>query len=762
MGNRESSFLPAERRAQELLGKMTLKEKIGQLNQRMFGWNAYEKTEEGFELTDAFKEEVAQGDGVGALYGLFRADPWSRVNYANGITKEDRAKVANSLQKYVIENTRLGIPLLLSEECPHGHMALDGTMLPTNLAVGATFNPGLYEEAYTWVAKEIRTGGAHLGLVSALDVVRDPRWGRTEECYGEDPFLSSQMAAAVTRGLQGQNPSDLKSHSRVVAVLKHFCAQGASFGGRNGKAAAIGDRELREIHLPPMEAAIKAGAMGCMAAYNEIDGVYCHSSRRLLTEILREEWGFEGLVMSDGCAVDNLISICGGEDKAVAAALNAGVDLNLWSRAYLYAGRAVEKGFLSEAVLDEAVKRILTVKFHLGLFDNPYTEEAVSQEIYKEAQKAGEALAEEGVVLLKNSGGLLPLSGTLTKIAVIGPNGDNIYNQLGDYTPIQREHTGTTVVQGIKELASPQTQVLYAKGCGIRNPSREGFPEALAAAAASDVVVLALGGSSARSFDVTFDKNGAALLTDSAFEMDCGEGMDAADLELGGVQLELAKEIVKLGKPVIAVLIQGRPHAITWLSEKCDAILLGWYPGKEGGKALARILFGAVNPSGKLSVSIPRSSAQLPVYYNHKESSPYLDVSDTPLYPFGYGLSYTSFEYGPAVLDKTHIEAGLVEKGEVVSLSVTVTNTGSLRGKEAVQLYVTGKESGIGRRVKELKAFEKVELAPGESRRIAFRLGKAELGFWDEGMRFGVKPGKAILAIGPEDKKAVKCELTLV
>lgn len=757
MPYRDSS-LPIEKRVNNLLEHMTLKEKAGQLNQRMFGWRAYQKTEDGYAVTQEFREEVASGDGVGALYGLFRADPWSKVDFGSGIPARDSAKVTNLLQRYVLKNTRLGIPILFSEECPHGHMALDGTILPTNLGIGSTWNPRLYGEACACVAGELRARGCHLGLVSALDILRDPRWGRCEECFGEDPFLSARMAEAATRGLQGSGEKDRERPDKVAAVLKHFAAQGSAQGGHNGKAAAIGERELREIHLPAMRAAVRAGAKGCMAAYNEIDGVFCHASKKLLTGILRDEWHFTGIVMSDGCAVDSLAGVMGGEEEAVAAAVNAGVDLNLWSRSYASLEQAVRSHKVSEQTLDEAVRRVLRLKFELGLFDRPYTDEDRASFCIgtQRAQELSLQLARESAVLLKNENHLLPLRKDIGAIAVIGPNADSPYHQLGDYTPPQRRENVVTVLDGIRGAVSARTRVLYARGCGIRDRSKEGFAEALNAARQADAVVLVIGGSSARDFSVNFADNGAAKISGEPLDMDCGEGVDVADIALGGVQTELAQAIAATGKPVAVILIQGRPYAVPWIARNCDAILCAWYPGPQGGRAAADILFGDFCPCGRLSASIPRGSEQLPVVYNDKQTAPYADMPNTPLFPFGCGLSYTSFSYGPVRQSRTEITAEELENGAYAEFSVSVTNTGDRGGAEVVQLYISAIGSRVSRRCRELKGFRKLELAPGETGTAVFRLGREELGEWNEDMRFAAEPGTIRVTFGwnPENAPA--------
>ncbi len=791
---------PIEARIEDLLGRMTLKEKVGQLNQRMYGWNAYRKTENGFELTEAFMEEVAAGGGMGALYGLFRADPWSKVTYENGITAADSAKVANQIQRYLVEHTRLGIPVMLSEECPHGHQALDGTLTPTNIGIGATWNPQLAEQAYAQVAAEIRARGAHLGLVSTLDLLRDPRWGRSEECFSEDPHLTAQFTKAAVHGLQGYRRSEEETagqkqegqpqvgeqpdvrqqtgHSeqagkqgqtqlasnKVAAVLKHFCGQGAGEGGMNAFPASIGERELREIHLPGMEAGVEAGALGCMAAYNEIDGIPCHANRKLLTGILREEWGFDGIVMADGTAVDRLLALTGDYESAAALALTAGVDISLWDKAFSTLEQAVLQGKVQVSFIDRAVRRVLQLKFQLGLFENPYTAEESAAEIVgnETARQVNLQLARESVVLLKNENRLLPLGAGLRQIAVIGPNADALYHQLGDYTAIQRPNSGTTVLEGIREL-SGDAKVVYAKGCSVRDESRDGFAEAVELARQSEVAVLVMGGSSARNFELKFDINGAAIVEDGQpSDMDCGEGVDLADLRLGGVQSELIRAIAATGTPIALVLIQGRPHAIAEVAPDCQAILSGWYPGPEGGRALGEILFGAVNPSGKLAVTIPYSSMSLPAYYNRKDQGydpRYADCPRPVLYPFGYGLSYTEFAYSNMRAVASERTLQQLAAGESFEIEIDVENTGTMGGAEVAQLYIKDMEATVTRRVKELKGFRKIWLEPGEKRTLSFSLTAKELGVWNVDMANVVEAGRIKAMIGGDSEPS--CSLML-
>ncbi|MEF2964888.1 glycoside hydrolase family 3 N-terminal domain-containing protein [Paenibacillus sp. M1] len=763
------AHVPIEERISDLLGRMTLAEKIGQLNQRMYGWNAYAKEEGGFALTEEFKREVAWGGGMGALYGLFRSDPWSGVNYANGITAADSARVANMVQRYVMENTRLGIPVLLSEESPHGHQALDGTMLPVNLGVGSTWNPALMERAYGYVAAEIRSRGAHVGLVSALDILHDPRWGRAEECFGEDPYLAARFTEAAVRGMQGEDPQDLTAEDKVAVVLKHLCAQGYAQGGRNAGPAPIGERELREIHLPGAKAGKEAGAAGFMAAYNEIDGVPCHANKSLLTGILREEWGFDGIVMADGTAIDRLLALTGSHEAAAALTLDSGVDISLWDTAFTTLAAAVEQGLVPEAEVDRAVRRVLRLKFRLGLFDRPYVNEmrplsAVGRPEFREVNLQ---VARESAVLLKNEGGLLPIGAEKRRIAVIGPNADRLYNQLGDYTSVQRDGSGSTVLEGIRRVAPAGTDVVYASGCGVRDMSDAGLAEAVAAAKSADVCVLVLGGSSARRFDTEFDSNGEAIVSaaqGNPAEMDCGEGVDLVDLALGGLQRRLAAEVAATGTPVVAVLIQGRPHALTGVDEHCGAVLCAWYPGPEGGRAIGELLFGKACPSGKLPVSLPRSTGQLPVYYNQKDpgrTRVYVDMPSAPLYPFGYGLSYTEFAYGEVGLSRREISAAELEAGQAVTVSVRVRNTGTRSGAETVQLYIRARESGITRRLAELKGFAKLELAPGEERVVSFSLGREELAIWNREMKFAVEPCRVAVLVGGNSRDTIGAELTV-
>ncbi|MFE6618874.1 glycoside hydrolase family 3 N-terminal domain-containing protein [Streptomyces sp. NPDC057740] len=698
---------PVDTRVHDLLSRMTLREKVGQLNQRMYGWDAYRRTPDGrFELTDALYAETDRFEGLGALYGLQRADAWSGVDHTNGPGAEDGAALAALVQRHVVERSRLGIPALFVEEVPHGHMALDGTVLPVNLAVGATWDPGLYERAAAHAAAELRSRGGHLALVSALDIARDPRWGRTEECFGEDPYLAARFTEAVVRGMQGE-PAEYFAADKAPVVLKHFAGQGATVGGRNSAESELGPRELHDIHLPAARAGVRAGAAAVMAAYNEVDGMPCCGNRALLTELLRERWGFEGLVMADGLAVDRLARITGDKVSAGALALAAGVDLSLWDEGFTHLEEAVERGLVTEEALDAAVARVLRLKFRLGLFD----QRDATVPFPVGGRELSTAVARSAVTLLRNDGGVLPLSASVSRVAVLGPQSATAAHQSGDYTAPQHPGAAVSLLDGLRRLAPPGLDIRHAPGCALTGDDLSGIPEAVAAAAASDLAVLVLGGSSARTPGTEFDANGAARTVVS--EMTCGEGVDLAGLRLGRAQHALLDAVVATGTPTAVVLVQGRPHAVP--ATGAAALLTAWYPGPWGGDALAEVLLGLAEPVGRLPVSVPRSAAQLPVYYNHKDTEygGYVDEDAEPLHSFGHGLSYTSFTYGPPRLSGHTVEAD-------------VTNTGERQGRSVAQLYLRRLRTPVWPRTLELCGFRAVELAPGETRTVAFPLG-AEL-----------------------------------
>ncbi|MFJ8166853.1 glycoside hydrolase family 3 N-terminal domain-containing protein [Streptomyces sp. NPDC094473] len=756
---------PVADRVRDLLSRMTLTEKVGQVNQRMYGWDAYERTPSGHRLTDAFRAEVAACDGMGALYGLQRADPWSGVTAETGIGAADGARVSDAVQRHVVENTRLGIPVLLVEEMPHGLQALDGTVLPVNLAVGATWNPELYEEAAALAAGQLRARGGHVALVSALDLVRDPRWGRAEECFGEDPYLAARFTEALVRGVQGP-AGDRIGPDRAAVVLKHFAGQGATVGGRNSAATELGARELHEIHLVAALAGVRAGAAGVMAAYNEFDGVPCAASHHLLTGILRERWGFGGLVMADGLAIDRLVRLAGDPVAAGALALRAGTDLSLWDDCYPRLAEAVRRGLVEESTLDTAVGRVLALKFRLGLFERPYTGVREAEDPTP-VEQLSERVARESVTLLAHDGVTLPLAGRhIGRVAVIGPNADSVPQQTGDYTAPQRPGTGGSVLAGIRAAAPGGTDVTYARGCGLVGGDLSGLPGAVASAAGADVAVLVLGGSSARESGARFDANGAAVVTSgNPVEMTCGEGVDLAGLTLPEGQSALLDAVAATGTPVVVVLVQGRPHALPDLTGRAAAVLSAWYPGPWGGRAVADVLFGAAEPQGRLPVSVPRSAAQLPVFYNGKDHGyrGYVDQPATPVHPFGHGLSYTTVEYGTPRLSLPSVAVDRFGDGtQPLSCTVRVTNTGGRPVRETVQLYVRRVLGGTSwPRVRELRGFVRVELAPGGSTEVTFPVDARTLASYTYAGEWAVEPGEFAVETGPSSLGTRAARLTV-
>lgn len=749
-----NTSLSPEERAIDLLGKMTIKEKVGQLNQKLFGFSIYTKNGDTVEFNDDFKNEVEKWGGIGVLYGLYRADPWSGKDFSDGLYGASAIEAYNAAQKYVMEHSRLGIPMLMSSECPHGHQALDGYLLPVNLAMGAAWNPDLVESAFKVVGKQMKEMGVDLALISMLDVLRDPRWGRSEECYSEDPYLCAQNAAAAVRGCTSQG---------VEALAKHFCAQGETTGGVNTSAASIGQRELREIHLPPMAAAAAAGAHGVMAAYNEIDGIPCHSNAWLLQDVLRDEMGFEGIVMADGCAVDRLGVLTNNDPAASAAyALSAGVDVSLWDEGFTHLEEAVERGLISEELLDRSVLRVLEMKFRRGLFEHPYLEKDQLHTFTYEDHTESLEIARQSAVLLKNDG-ILPIDGKKhLRIAVIGPNADAVYNQLGDYTPAQRENSCITPLAGIRDIME-NAEVNFALGCSICGNETDLIADAAKLAAESDLVILALGGSSSRFAFTNFDVNGAAVV-DGDIQMDCGEGVDSSSLELPGAQNKLAEAVFAAGTPVVSVIISGRPYAVPNIDKHSNAVLWSFYPGPQGGKAIAEILTGKTEPSGCMPVSVPRSTGQIPAYYNARSSydkMTYRDIEKTPLYDFGYGLHYTDFSVDSLDISK-EISCESLTKGESLPVACKVKNTGSRPGYAVVQLYIQALSGSIVRRCLELKNFSKIWLEPGEEKTVSLDLDINALGVWNRSMKFDAEPGTLNIIIKESGKTCCTDKIRII
>ena len=731
-----------EVRLQDLLRQMTLEEKVGQLAHTL-GWNYYEKDERGqVRLTDLFRSDL-KNRHIGCFWATLRADPWTRKTLKTGLSPEEAAEMTNLMQRYAQDSTRLGIPLFLAEECPHGHMAIGTTVFPTAIGRASTWNPELEKRAAGIVALEARLQGGHIGYGPVLDVARELRWSRVEEGYGEDPFLSGSMGSAYVRGLQGE---DGGSGENVIATLKHFTAYGVPEGGHNAGMAHVGVRELLTELSYPFEMAVKAGALSLMTAYNEVDGIPCTANPFLTNQLLRGQWGFSGFVVSDLYSIDGLVSqrVAANREEAGMLALRSGVDSDLGGNCFA-AGlvKACREGRLAEADIDRAACRVLRLKFEMGLFDNPYVEvkKAGKQIGTPEHREVAREVARQSVVLLKNENKLLPLSKEVKRVAIVGPNADNVYNQLGDYTAPQAPGSVITVFEGIRQKL-PGAEIRYVKGCAVRDTLNTSIEEACEVAKNSDVVVVVLGGSSARDFETDFLETGAAITNARRVsDMESGEGFDRTGLSLMGKQLELLKALYATGKPIVLVMIQGRPLELNWAAEHILAILTAWYPGSEGGRAIADVLFGDYNPAGRLPLSYPRHVGQLPVYYNHKSAGrqDYVEGTAAPLYPFGYGLSYTTFAYDGV---KMRVE------GDSVRVSVDVRNSGDRVGDEVVQLYLRDEQASVVTPFMQLKAFRRVSLAAGESRTVEFVLTREHLKILDLSLNWVVEPGFFTVLIG--------------
>ncbi|MBO9341703.1 MAG: glycoside hydrolase family 3 C-terminal domain-containing protein [Roseiflexus sp.] len=739
--------LPIERRVDDLLGRMTVEEKVAQLGSLWI----YEIADDCGLNRQWAQERMAHGLGqVTRLAGGSRLGP------------VETAHLANQIQRFLIEETRLGIPALIHDECCSGFLANGAVSFPQIIGLASTWMPELVEAMTRMIRQQMRVVGVHHGLAPVLDIARDPRWGRTEETFGEDPYLTTVMGIAYIRGLQGEDWGD-----GVMATGKHFVGYSASEGGLNWAPAHITPRELREVYLAPFEAAVRAARLASiMPAYHEIDGEPCSSSRRLMTEILRNEWGFDGLVVSDYMAIDQLRACHRlARDKAHAArlALEAGMDLELPSvDAYGSAlVEAIHTGDIPLEWVDRSVRRVLRLKFAFGLFERPYVDpDAVPAVFAAPSQRVlAREIARKSIVLLKNDGDLLPLSKTIATIAVIGPNADSTRNLLGDYSYpahietlitlrqlgfsehplpesirlVETDASMISVVEAIRRAVSPETRVYYARGCDINSNSTDGFDEAIAAARKADVAVVVVG-----------DKSGLTP------ECTSGEFRDSAHLTLPGVQQDLVEAILATGTPVVLVLVTGRPYAIPHLVEASPAVIEAWLPGVEGAAALAEVLFGDVNPGGKLPITFPRHVGQVPLFYAHRPSGarsffygPYMDESNEPLFPFGFGLSYTRFAFEHLVVtpDKAPTD------GEV-QVSVEVINTGTRAGDEVVQVYTRTEGASVTRPVKELRGFQRVHLAPGERKRVTFMVPVELFAWYDAAMQRVVEPVAIQVMVG--------------
>lgn len=738
----------SKQRAKELLSRMTLNEKVGQLAQNLLGFNAYTRDENGeIVLTEEFKSYVLKFGGLGMLYGLFRADPWSKKNYkSGGIVAKEREKAYNLVQKFVIENTRLKIPVLMEDESPHGRQVLDSVIYPVSLNVGCSFNPDLYRKQAEQIATEAKLGGIHVPYFSVFDIAVDPRWGRFEECFSEDPYLASKMSESAVNGAHD---------SGSMVCCKHYLAQGSAVGGHNGGVSNIGEREVREIHLPPAESAVKAGCEFIMATYSEIDGEPCHASEYYLKTVLRDELGFTGVVQSDGCAVDMLVDFC-EEDmvKAGAVAVKSGVDCGLFGVAMTYLEEAVEKGYINEEQIDQAVLRLLEKKFSCGVMDKPYLDENGQSVEYLNSgkgQKVAYEMACESLVLLKNQG-VLPLKEQ--KALLIGGNLDNIYYMLGDYTPEQRGK------KTIKEVFA-ENGVKYLQGWTFEDGITVSDEELKVAVSKADVILFGCGGSSVRDFESEYTGAGAIIQAKGKY-MDCGEGCDLAELKLKECQIELLDKIKQFGKPIVSLVLAGRAYVICDVVEKSNAVVWCGYPGQEGASAIYDTIYGAKNDFGRLSFSLPRSVGQLPICYNVKYSSKYVDMTDKPLFSFGYGLSYSQFEYSNFEVKNASIEDIGCGKAKI-EISFDVTNVSAVAGKEVAQLYIYKSGGTVSHRLKELKGFEKVTLLPNQTKRVTFALGYDELKEWSTLKKYQLLPCKLYVSVArASDDVLFRKELKLI
>jgi beta-glucosidase-like glycosyl hydrolase len=745
---------PIEARVEDLLGRMTLDEKLAQLG---CVWSTQVVAEDRFSTERA--EELLR-HGTGHI---------TRIGAATGLRPAESAAYANDIQRFLVECTRLGIPAIIHEESVAGLTARDATQFPHAIGLASTWNPPLLEEMGRVIRAQMLAVGARQTLAPVLDIARDPRWGRSEETYGEDPYLASRLGVAYVRGVQGD---DLRRG--VAATGKHFVGYGFSEGGLNHAPVHLGPRELREVYARPFEAAIReAGLASIMNAYNEVDGLPCAGAAAILDELLRGALGFDGVVVADYYAVVLLHTFHHvAVDKGAAArmALAAGLDVEL-PQLDCYGAplrNDVEAGQISPALIDRSVRRLLRLKFALGLFEEPYVDAQAAPRVYQTAEQRGLArrIAQQSIVLLKNAGNLLPLDPGLERLAVIGPCADDVRLLQGDYSyPAHLEiiykhaarhhapdatdilpasdtvafHPGpyfvpmATPLAGIRAAVSTETTVVYAKGCEIDGTDTSGVAGAVEAARRADVAVVAVGGKSGLMPDCT-----------------SGEFRDASDLGLTGVQQRLVEAVVATGTPTVVVLINGRIFALPWIAEYVPAVVEAWLPGEEAGNAIADVLFGAVNPAGRLPVSLPRTVGQVPVYYNHKSGGgrsqmlgDYTDSATTPLFPFGHGLSYTRFAY-----DNLDVGPAQPTATTPLRIQIDVTNSGTRAGDEVVQLYVRDVVASVTRPVKQLAGFVRLHLQPAQTHRVRFTLDPSQLAFFDAGMRFVVEPGSFHIMIG--------------
>lgn len=717
--------ISTEQQIDSLIARMTLEEKAGQLSQFSGSWDIATTTS---AVTAEQKAMIKEGK-VGSFLNVFGSE----------ITRE--------LQRIAVEESRMKIPLLFGFDVIHGFR----TTFPIPLAEASSWDPAAVEKADRIGAIEAAAAGIHWTFAPMVDIARDPRWGRIAEGSGEDPYLGSVMARAHVKGFQGENGL---TDNAVLACAKHYAAYGGVEGGRDYNTVDISERSLRETYLPPFKAALDAGVATFMSSFNEIAGVPSTGNRRLLTDILRHEWGFKGFVVSDWTSIPEMRAhgIVATDEEASILAVNAGTDMDMVGGVYLrFLPSLVRQGKVSEKTVDEAVRRVLHVKFQLGLFDNPYKYCNADKErtlIFNAANgTVAREMARRSIVLLKNGKDLLPLKKDVRSIALIGPLADDHENPLGPWAQVGRSSDVVTVLQGIKAVAAPSCKITYARGCEVLDslPQKD-FTTALTAAKVADVVIMVLGESLNMS----------------------GEAASRSNLDLPGYQEDLLKAVCATGKPVVLVLMNGRPLTIPWAAEHCDAIVESWFLGVQSGNAIADVLFGEYNPSGKLPVSFPRSVGQVPIYYNFKNTgrptnssnhytSKYIDAPNTPLYPFGYGLSYTTFSYKNLALSPKKIATD-----GAVKVTVNVTNSGNRDGEEVVQMYIRDEVGSVTRPVKELRGFKKIALKAGETKSVKFALEPADLAMYNREMKWVVEPGLFRVFVGTNSAENLEDEFEVV
>ncbi len=735
---------PIDQRVNDLMSRMTLEEKVAQMCMTGVG-----------DLTRST-------DMIGVCDSPFES-------------AELVATLSEKAKRNARENTRLGIPPIQIAECLHGVLAYGATIFPQAIAQGSTWDPALINEMASAIAGEASAMGIDQALSPLFDVIRDARYGRNEECYSEDPYHAGEIGVAFVTGMQG--PAEVTvtriPDGKLMCTAKHFAAYSVPQAGINLAPAPVGERELRSLHLVPFEKAVKEGNVyAVMPSYNEIDGIPAHANHHLLSEILKGEWDFDGYTFSDYGSVSHLYNfhhVAADNREAARMAALAGLDLEAARPdAYPRLVELVNDGIVPVEVIDNAVRRILTAKFKAGLFDKDYADiTRLPERLHTPANVAlARRIAQESAILLKNDGNLLPLDRKkLKKLAVIGPNADQV--QYGDYSYTRDNKSGVTVLQGIKELVGNDVDVKYAKGCGITSLNKDGFDEAVAIARESDAVVVVLGETSVILSGLGWGRGPGEMESDDPFTT--GEGYDITDINPIGVQRELLQALHATGKPIVLVLVHGRPWSIGWEKENIPAILEAWYPGEQGGNAIADILFGNVNPSGRLNASFPQSAGHIPVTYDRKPSGrginrepgtpdkpgrDYVFSSPDPLFAFGHGLSYTNFDYSDMTVTGTEFGP------EGIDINVTVTNTGDRKGKEVVQLYINDKVSSVTTPVMALKRFSKIELNPGESKRVAFHLAPSDLGLWNSQMEYVTEPGEFELMIGKASDD-IQCRTTV-